>query len=167
MKARNRDAYVSYRWCGKCAPPGVASELHSSGTNFSHNQRVSHSDLSFYSSHEVTWPHPHQWLLLVMSMSVTTVKTTEVNFQLKDVKYLSQISSASNMRFRHLGYSFHFKSLFVNPSKARFYTLTKQMQLHKTATQATRTPKQRHNNTATTHSNKEHQTNSYGKTKNS
>lgn len=34
-----------------------------------HNQRVSHSDLSFYSSPEVTWPYPHQWLLLVTSIS--------------------------------------------------------------------------------------------------
>lgn len=150
MKARNREAEVPYRWCGKCVPPGLLLNFTPVGpTSLSTKEGASQAwaFIPPMRSHDrihtsgLCWLWACQWWL----------KTTEVNFQLKDVKYLSQISSASNIRFRHLGYSSHFKSLFATFERHSLTHMQNRCTLDKTATQTKVTPKQRHKHTAATH----------------
>lgn len=84
---------------------GLLLNFTPSGANLKHNQRAGCSDLTFYSSHEVTWPYPHQWLLLVMSISVTTLKTirkTLSQFSIKRCKLLiTSLSSSNHLHFKY------------------------------------------------------------------
>lgn len=79
--------------------PAAASELHSKWSQ-NEAQRVSGTDLSFYASHEVTWPCPHQWLLLVMSISKPQRKTLS-QFGIKRCKiFIIDLSFSNHLHFK-------------------------------------------------------------------
>ena len=97
-----------------------------------HNQRVSHSDLSFYSSPEVTWPYPHQWLLLVTSISSDHTqshgKKTRSQFSVKrcDTFIMNLLGFSNSLRFKYkikaLGIFFPFQTSICYSRKAQFDT---------------------------------------------